>query len=184
VSPRSRTEAPRPPRRRPRRSGAALLVLALAASTASCARRALPSGGPLDVEPPFITGSSPDSGAAHVARNARLSVTFSENMEPRSTSESVALAPNIEIRQRRWSGRTMTVVLAESLKASHVYTMFLGTGARDAHGNNLTASGGTVTLGLTGTGTPSGVTDHTNGTYTATLTAPTASTSVDGRISL
>jgi len=61
-------------------------------------------------------------------------------MEPRSTSESVALAPAVEIRQRRWSGRTMTVVLAESLKASQVYTMFLGTGARDAHGNAM-ASG-------------------------------------------
>jgi hypothetical protein len=117
---------------------AALLVLA-AASAASCARRALPSGGPLDVEPPYVIGSSPDSGAARVARNARLSVTFSENMEPRSTSESVALAPNVEIRQRRWSGATMTVVLAESLKASHVYTMFLGSGARDAHGNNMTS---------------------------------------------
>jgi hypothetical protein len=35
------------------------------------------------------------------------------------------------------------VVLAESLRASQVYTLFLGTGARDAHGNSM-ASGKTV----------------------------------------
>lgn len=126
------------------RPAAALGALALLLfAAAGCARRAPPSGGPLDIEPPFVTGSSPDSGASHVPRDARLSVTFSENMEPRSTNESVALAPSVEIRQRRWSGRTMTVVLAESLRASQVYTMFLGSGARDAHGNSM-ASGKAV----------------------------------------
>jgi hypothetical protein len=128
-------------------------VLALAGSW-GCARRAPPSGGPLDLEPPFVVSSTPDSGAAGVARDARLSVTFSENMEPRSAGESVALAPRVEIKQRRWSGRTMTVVLAESLRAAQVYTLFLGTGARDAHGNTM-ASGKTVVF-TTGDSFPSG----------------------------
>ncbi|MFI2104620.1 invasin domain 3-containing protein, partial [Isoptericola sp. NPDC019693] len=42
----------------------------------------------------------------------------------------------------------------------------------DAQGNPLTASGGTVTLGAT-EGTLGAVEDHGDGTYTATLTAPT-----------
>jgi hypothetical protein len=42
---------------------------------------------------------------------------------------------------------------------------------RDASGNALTASGGTVALSAT-TGSLSAVTDHANGSYTATLTAP------------
>jgi hypothetical protein len=123
-------------------------------SVSSCARRAPPSGGPLDIEPPFVIGSSPDSGAARVPRDARLSVTFSENMEPRTSGESVALAPGVEIRQRRWSGRTMTLVLAESLRASQVYTLFLGTGARDAHGNSM--AGGKAVVFTTGDSFPSG----------------------------
>ena len=42
----------------------------------------------------------------------------------------------------------------------------------DSNGNNLTAGGDTVTLATT-LGTLSGVTDNTNGTYTATLTSAT-----------
>jgi adhesin/invasin len=45
---------------------------------------------------------------------------------------------------------------------------------RDASGVPLVASGGSVTLGATGTGTLSAVTDNLDGTYAATLTAPTA----------
>jgi Bacterial Ig-like domain len=118
-----------------------LLICAMLAS--GCAKRELPSGGPLDLEPPRVIGSEPDSGASGVARSARLSITFSENMEPRSTNDAVAIAPSVEIRQRRWSGRTMTIVLAESLRAHRTYTLFLGHGARDAHGNNI-ESGKTV----------------------------------------
>ena len=44
---------------------------------------------------------------------------------------------------------------------------------KDAVGNNLTGSGGTVALGLTGTGSLSAVTDNGDGTYSATLTSPT-----------
>ena len=144
------------PGARRRRAGRAALFGALAlVCIAGCARRAPPSGGPLDLEPPFVIGSVPDSGAARVPRDARLSVTFSENMEPRSSGESVALAPGAEIRQRRWSGRTMTLVLSESLRAAQVYTLFLGTGARDAHGNSM--AGGKAVVFTTGDSFPAGV---------------------------
>jgi hypothetical protein len=50
--------------------------------------------------------------------------------------------------------------------------------AKDAYGNNLTASAGTVVFSLNGSGTSSGtfgaVTDHTNGSYTALFTGTTA----------
>jgi adhesin/invasin len=44
---------------------------------------------------------------------------------------------------------------------------------KDAGGNNLTASGGTVTLSATNSATLSAVTNNNNGTYTATLTSTT-----------
>jgi hypothetical protein len=141
----NRSALVRASRRVPReRAGSrALRVIACALLISGCAKRELPSGGPLDLEPPRVIGSEPDSGAAGVSRGARIAITFSENMEPRSTSDAVAIAPRVEIRQRRWSGRTMTVVLAESLRAHRTYTLFLGRGARDAHGNNI-ESGKTV----------------------------------------
>jgi hypothetical protein len=126
----------RPVRRRPAREWFALAATA-GLLLAGCAKREPPTGGPLDLEPPRLISSTPDSGAAGVPRAARLSVTFSENMEPRSTGDCLALAPRIDIRQKRWSGRTVSLVLAESLRANRTYTLFLGAGARDAHGNNL-----------------------------------------------
>jgi hypothetical protein len=103
----------------------------------SCARRAPPSGGPPDIIPPRIMSSQPDSGQARVPLDARLSITFSKGMEPNASGDAVSLAPRIGFRQRRWSGRTLTVVLEERLRADQTYTLFVGPSARDRHGNNL-----------------------------------------------
>jgi len=130
-------------RRRTRLGGsiaAASLVLLLAAG---CARKGPPSGGPPDLVPPRVVSSDPDSGTARVALDARLSVTFTEGMEPRSTGEAVSLAPRVDVRQRRWSGRQLTLVLEQPLKAGQTYTLFVGPSARDRHGNAM-GSGRTV----------------------------------------
>jgi Bacterial Ig-like domain len=117
----------------PARRWASSVLLGL--SLASCAKRGPPSGGPPDLEPPRLVSTFPDSGAAHVPRDARISLTFSEGMEPRSTNESVSLAPPIEALRQRWSGRTLTLQLAQPLEADHTYTLIVGGQARDRHGN-------------------------------------------------
>lgn len=129
----------RRPIRAPERTAlrAALAAGLGALALAGCAKKAPPSGGPPDLEPPRIVSVSPDSGSAGVARDARVAITFSEGMEPRGTGESVEFSPPVEIRQRRWSGRTLTLVLADSLRADHAYTLYVGGNARDRHGNNL-----------------------------------------------
>lgn len=129
----------RRPIREPEPRIRAALVVAMAAALAvtGCAKKGPPSGGPPDLEPPRIESVVPDSGAAGVPRDVRVAITFSEGMEPHGTGESVEFSPPVEIRQRRWSGRTMTLVLAESLRADRAYTLFVGGNARDRHGNNL-----------------------------------------------
>ena len=72
-----------------------------------------------------------------MARDATLSMTFSEGMEPRTTDDAIALSPPVEIRRFRWSGRTVTAVLAESLRSHQTYTLFVGYGAHDRHGNAI-----------------------------------------------
>ncbi len=104
---------------------------------ASCARRAPPSGGPPDLIPPRLLSSAPDSGVAAVPLGSPISLTFTEGMEPRSTEEAVSLAPRTDIRQRRWKGRTLTLIPAKPLKARQTYTLIVGTGARDRHGNAM-----------------------------------------------
>lgn len=119
--------------------GALLALLALVALLAlgACAKKGPPSGGPPDVEAPRMVASVPDSGAAAVPRDAEIALTFSEGMDPRATAEAVAIAPRVDVRARRWSGRTVTLVLAETLRTDQTYTVFIGHGARDRHGNPL-----------------------------------------------
>jgi hypothetical protein len=132
--------------RHARRRAAAVLALALAgvATLSACAKKGPPSGGPPDLDPPRIVTAEPESGAAGVPRDARITLEFSEGMEPKSTGDAIALAPRVEIRQRRWRGRAVTLVLAESLRADVTYTLLVGGGARDRHGNPLAGSGAVV----------------------------------------
>ena len=119
------------------------LILVFLLVLAGCARKGAPSGGPPDLVPPVVVSCAPDSGRARVPLDARISVTFSEGMEPRATGEAVSLAPQVGIRQRRWSGRELTLVLEDSMRANQTYTLFVGPSARDRHGNSMT-SGFTV----------------------------------------
>lgn len=123
-----RAAGPEAPRRL-----AVLVLLALAA----CAKKGPPTGGPPDIETPRLIGSVPDSGTARVSRTPQIGLVFSEGMDARSTADAVSIAPRVEIRRRRWSGRTLTLALAETLQTNRTYTLFLGSGARDRHGNPL-----------------------------------------------
>lgn len=62
---------------------------------------------------------------------------------------------------------------ATELEANGTSTTTITVQTKDAGGNNLTTSQGTLTLSTTA-GTLSSVTDNANGTYTATFTAPAA----------
>lgn len=129
--------APAASRRGPRHVAALAPLLLLAA--ASCAKKGPPSGGPPDITPPRVISAVPDSGTARVPLDARLSLTFSEGMEPRSTGDAVALAPRVDIRQRRWNARTLSLVLEQPLRPRQTYTLVVGASARDRHGNPLAA---------------------------------------------
>lgn len=136
-----------------RRSAAALaLVLLLAA----CGKKEAPSGGPPDLDPPRLVETTPDSGAAGVPLDVRPTLTFSEGMEPRSTGDAVAFAPPVTIRQRRWTGRTLTLVPEQPLEANRTYTMFVGGTARDRHGNDY-GTGATVVFSTAATFPPGAI---------------------------
>jgi hypothetical protein len=106
---------------------------------AGCARKLPPTGGPPDLEPPVVLSVTPDSGATAVSRTAHLVVEFSEGMDPISAATAVEIAPAIDIRAKHWSGRKLALVPRDSLRADQTYTLFIGTDARDRHGNNLRA---------------------------------------------
>ncbi|MDP3486438.1 MAG: MBG domain-containing protein, partial [Bacillota bacterium] len=68
---------------------------------------------------------------------------------------------------------TLTPV-SSSITADGISTQVLTVQVKDSSGNNITTGGATVTITKdSGTGTIGSVTDHANGTYTATVTAAT-----------
>jgi hypothetical protein len=134
-------------------------VLAILVVLSACARRGPPTGGPPDLEPPIMLASNPDSGAQGVRRDVHPTLIFNENMDDRASADAVSIVPTVGILERRWSGRRLTVTLAESLKANQTYTMFLGRGVRDRHGNSVA---GRATMVFTTADTmPPGVIDGT-----------------------
>ncbi|HTR97901.1 MAG TPA: Ig-like domain-containing protein [Candidatus Acidoferrales bacterium] len=116
---------------------ATLAALLAAALAAGCAKKGPPTGGPPDLTAPTVLEVEPDSGAAGVSTHVRPSITFSKGMEPRSTNDALDFAPPVPIRQRRWSGNSVTLVLGDTLKADHTYTLYVGSAARDRRGNTL-----------------------------------------------
>lgn len=136
------------------RSPTAAWLALVALLLAGCAKKGPPSGGPPDFTPPRVIATTPDSGASGVSRKPRLTISFSEAMEPRSTDDAVSLAPRVPIRNRSWSGRTLSLTLAESLQAEKTYTLFLGDAAHDRHGNALV--GGAAVVFSTGDSFPRG----------------------------
>ena len=127
------------PESRATRRALTVLLLAVCSTASGCARKGPPSGGPPDLIQPSVLAVTPDSGGTNVPRTARPTIEFSEGMDPRSATLAVEVAPHVDIRQRRWSGRKLTLVFADSLAADQTYTLFVGSDARDRHGNALIA---------------------------------------------
>jgi hypothetical protein len=134
-------------------AGAAALACGLLA-LAACAKREPPSGGPPDIEPPVLVEATPDSGSARVPLESVITLTFSEGMEPRSTVEAVSMSPPQTFRQRRWRGRTLTLVPATAFAAGRTYTVYVANTARDRHGNPMAA--GATFVFTTGDSFPAG----------------------------
>ncbi|MBI5836614.1 MAG: Ig-like domain-containing protein [Candidatus Eisenbacteria bacterium] len=145
----SRPAVPLAPARRirPERAGAwrgfrtgpavAACLACLLALVTGCARMEPPSGGPLDLVPPVILATAPDSGAVQVPRGSVLRVEFSKSMDRRSVEDYIFTSPPVRFQEVRWSGRTLELVPQDSLRANTTYLAVVGTGARDSHGNAL-----------------------------------------------
>ena len=108
---------------------------------ASCARQGMPPGGPEDRTPPRIVGTVPPSGATHVSTSTPIQLTFSEKVEQKSINDALFLAPAPKNPFRlKWHGKTLSIILADSLLANQTYLVTIGTGVRDRHGNPMRES--------------------------------------------
>ncbi len=116
-----------------------------------------------------------------VAAFANLSDQKAESITLRFTSGSLAAATsNVILVNPAGASTAISTVTAfpTSIVANGISTSAITVQLKDAFGNNLTGSGGSVTVSAN-IGGLSGVTDNANGTYSATLTSiATAGTAI------
>jgi hypothetical protein len=117
---------------------ACALALALGLALAGCARKLPPTGGPLDVLPPDLLATEPDSGAAGVKPGQPVRLVFSETMDRASVVANLLLEPGVRNLAARWrDGHTVELVPDPPLAAGRTYALLLAPGPRDARGNAL-----------------------------------------------
>ncbi|MBT9141596.1 MAG: hypothetical protein DDT30_02196 [Dehalococcoidia bacterium] len=104
---------------------------------------ALPGGFTVvDITPPGVTLTSPRAGARRVPVDAKISVTFSEGMDPATIntatftliSDATRIAGRVSYDP---ATRTATFIPHENLAYGTIFTATITTGARDLAGNEL-----------------------------------------------
>jgi uncharacterized protein (DUF2141 family) len=103
----------------------------------SCARKGLPPGGPIDLEPPRIISSTPDSGEVHTGALSQICMNFSEPMDKRSVRDAIVVRPLVKIDEVRWRKNTCCLSLTDSLRPSTTYSVLVMSWCKDAHGNTM-----------------------------------------------
>jgi hypothetical protein len=121
-----------------------------------------------DTTPPMVTATSPAGSATQVARDTNVRVTFSETMDTVATQTAFTLAPASNPSATvagtfSWTGATtLTFDPAVPLDGATQYLARVGTGARDARGNQLASEySWTFTTSTSASATPTSTTIET-----------------------
>jgi hypothetical protein len=107
----------------------------------ACAKMAPPSGGPPDTTPPSIVSSSPADGTTNVPLTAPIRVRFTEPMNRLSVESVLFIVPAPPIPLTfQWHDKELKIITPDSLQPMRTYTITVGSGAQDIHGNRMTTS--------------------------------------------
>jgi len=101
---------------------------------AACAVVEPPPGGPVDLTPPRLLLTDPDSGSVYVGEIRKLRLIFSEKMDRTSAATWLHFFPDQRVRKTKWHGATEAEVeLEEPLPPDTVIVVEVAGGMRDAH---------------------------------------------------
>jgi hypothetical protein len=109
----------------------------------SCAGQIPPPGGPVDVVPPEVTRTVPDTNAVHVTEN-QIELEFSKYVDRRSVEESIFISPYVGDLEYDWGGTNVTVKFSQPLRQATTYVVNVGTDVRDVRAGNRMARGFTL----------------------------------------
>ncbi len=103
-----------------------------------CAKQVPPSGGPVDKTPPTVIASIPFDGTTNFTGD-EISVTFSEYIDKNTFRNAFFISPVVKNVKYDWSGRTVTILLLDSLKKNTTYSIIIGTDIKDLNNKNRMA---------------------------------------------
>ncbi|GEM_PF-2683314 len=92
--------------------------------------------GTIDDQRPTILSVDPPNGATDVPLMPSIAVTFSEAMDRQETEWAFSIWPNVA-GTKSWIGNTMFFTPTTNLSPNTVYSVTVGTGARDLAGNTM-----------------------------------------------
>ncbi len=110
---------------------------------AGCAGQVAPGGGPLDIIPPVVIRTLPDTNATHV-RTSSIEIEFSEYVDRRTVEESIFISPYLGKLEYDWGSTDVTVHFADTLRRNTTYVVSIGTDVVDVRANNHMAQGFTL----------------------------------------
>lgn len=102
----------------------------------SCANQLPPGGGEIDRIPPEIIFVYPPDQSVNFS-DRFIEIKFSEYVNKRSVQESIFISPNIPQRlEYDWSGKSLEIILPDSLRENTTYTITIGTDVEDINNRN------------------------------------------------
>ncbi len=115
-----------------------LLIILSSIFVFACAKQVPPSGGPVDKTPPTVIATNPINGTTNF-KGDELSITFSEYVDRNSIRSAIFISPYIKNINYDWDGRSVTILLNDTLKSNTTYSVIVGTEIKDLNNKNSMA---------------------------------------------
>ncbi|PKQ62845.1 hypothetical protein BZG02_11665 [Labilibaculum filiforme] len=113
-----------------------LLGFAISTVLYSCARRGIPTGGPIDHQAPKVILTKPINYATNF-KGGKVEIFFDEFVQLKDISETFTISPPLKKKPLvKLKGRSIYVKLEEKLRENTTYTLDFGTGITDNNEGN------------------------------------------------
>lgn len=103
-----------------------LLLIIVVILVVKCAHPIAPTGGPEDVKPPTVIGTTPENGNPNFRTN-KFSISFDEFVSIENIQQAALISPPMsEMPEFRVKGKSVNVKFMEDLKPNTTYSVYFG----------------------------------------------------------
>ena len=105
----------------------------------SCAVKSPPTGGPLDIDSPYIIDISPISGQTGLDEKESIQIYFNEMIDENSIKSSIEISPKIDIMVNSY-GKRISIKPRKSWPSQKEIKIKIKRSISDYSGNNMNSS--------------------------------------------